>query len=313
MKLLFIAILLISAFSFCLGQEQTKYQFAAADKECITLWPEGKMPLAIDNPPAEVINQRGHVQYVSVPAMYYCPAQGQQVSDACVIVCPGGGYGINAFVHEGMNTADYLTARGVHVFVLKYRHAPYLAPAPLADVQRAVRLVRRDAAKYGINPNRIGIMGYSAGGHLAASASTLYNEKVYELDDDKNISARPDYSILIYPVITMGEKTHGGSRKNLLGDNPDETLIEKYSCEKQVTSDTPPTFMVHSSDDGAVPVANSIMYYQALIANKVEAELHIFNTGGHGYSIAGKPGETNEHWTQALDNWGKSLAKKQTK
>ncbi len=275
------------------------------DNEGIALWPEGKMPYDNIQPrPEQKYNERGHVQYVSEPELYFCPAKGDQKSDACVIVCPGGGYGIVAFVYEGFNTADYLCERGINVFVLKYRHSPYRQPAPLADVQRAIRLVRRDAGKYGISPNKIGIMGYSAGGHLAATASTMYNEKIYDLEDDRGISARPDYSILIYPVITMGEQTHKGSRDSLLGKNASQELIDKYSCEKHVTADTPPTFLVHSSDDNGVPVANSIKYYQALIANGVDAEMHIYNKGGHGFSIAGRPGKTVEKWTDALENWG---------
>lgn len=311
MRYLILILTLISGISLCHAQQQQISTKAA--EESIMLWPDGKMPYAIDNPRSETVNERGNIANVSVPSMLYRPAQGQQVSDACVIVCPGGGYGNLAWIHEGTNTADYLTARGIHVFILKYRHSPYKAPAPLADVQRAIRLVRRNAAIYGINPQRIGIMGYSAGGHLAASASTLYNEKIYDMDDDRDISARPDYSILIYPVITMSQKTHGGSRDNLLGKEPTPEMLEKYSCEKQVNADTPPAFIVHSSDDNAVPVDNAIGYYQALIAHKIDAEMHIYNTGGHGYSIAGRPGETNEHWAKALADWGTAFSKKQAK
>ncbi len=310
----FVSLLLLSIMSCSHGQDNPALPEILPDvvtqNKGIALWPEGKMPYDEITPrPSEVYDQNGHVRQVSKPEMYFCPATGPNISDACVIVCPGGGYGMIALVHEGFNTADYLTELGINVFILKYRHTPYRQPAPLADVQRAIRLARRDAAKYQINPEKIGIMGYSAGGHLAATASTMYNEKVYDLDDDREISARPDFSILIYPVITMTEKTHRGSRDNLLGRNPSQELIDKYSCEKRITTDTPPTFLVHSSDDTVVPVANSIMYYQELVKNKINAEMHIFNTGGHGYSVKGIEGQTVANWTSALENWGISLAR----
>ena len=274
----------------------------AAGREVINLWPAGEMPhaIAVD---FEEVNRGGSVSGVSVPQLIYCPSANRN-TDATVLVVAGGGYSNIALQHEGFNTADYLNERGIDCFVLKYRHRPYRQPAPLADAQRAMRLIRMNAGKYGINPRKIGIIGYSAGGHLAASCSTMFDEKVYDREDDREVSARPDFSILVYPVITMGPETHGGSRDNLLGPEPDAALIEKYSCQNRVTDRTPPTILFHCSDDDVVPVANSLLYYQQLIAHGVDAEMHIYNLGGHGFGIPGRTDRTVQYWTEALDHWG---------
>ena len=300
-KLVIILILLFMSFPF----------FARADElfqKAIDLWPDGEMPYAIDVNFTET-NSNGSVKDVSKPMLYFCPAQGDNKSDAAVLIIAGGGYSVIVIQHEGFNTANYLTSKGVNAFVLKYRHRPYKQPAPLADAQRAIRLIRRDADKYGINPNKIGVIGYSAGGHLAATISTMYDEKLYDREDDRDISARPDYSMLVYPVITMGPETDQGSKNSLLGNNPSDELIEKWSCQNRVTSDTPPTILFHSTDDTIVPVANSIMYYQSLIKNGVDAEMHIYSKGGHGFGVPGNPNLTSGKWTEALDNWGMYIAR----
>ncbi len=269
----------------------------------IKLWPAGKMPCAIDVDFTENMDSNnGAISNVSEPRLYFCPAS-EKKSDATVVICPGGGYTCLMSRHEGFQVADHYNSLGMNAFVLISRIKPYLQPAPLCDVQRAIRLVRRDAGKYGISPANIGVMGFSAGGHLAATASTLYGEKVYELDDDKGISAKPDFSVLIYPVITMGPETHQGSKLYLLGANPSEELVKKYSCHEQVTPETPKTFMVFASDDNIVPIDNGFMYYDALLNNKVNAEFHMYNKGGHGFGIAGRGGLTVEKWKELLSNW----------
>ena len=173
---------------------------------------------------------------------------------------------------------------------------------PLQDVQESIRLVRRHAKEWGIDPNKIGVIGFSAGGHLAATASTLYNDKVY---DNDGTSARPDFSILVYGVISMEpEITHAGSHNNLLGENPDKKLVDHFSNELQVNENTPPAFLVHADDDKTVPVQNSINYFLALKKYNVPAELHIYERGGHGFGLAqNRIGETESNWPEACKNW----------
>ncbi len=278
---------------------------ADTDWQVIELWPAGEMPCSV---PVDFTENTGNGQViteVSVPALYFCPAA-EKTSDATVIICPGGAYECLVIEKEGFHVAEYFNKQGMNAFVLKYRLKQYKQPAPLADVQRAIRMVRKDADKYGINPDKIGIMGFSAGGHLAASASTMFDDKVYELADDKEISARPNFSILAYPVITMGPETNPGSKNNLLGSKPSEELVKQYSCQARITDQTPPTFMVFTSDDSIVPVANGIMYYQALVEHKINAEFHIYNKGPHGFGIdclEGCEGLTVKNWNITLTNW----------
>ena len=274
----------------------------AESKPVITnLWPDGKMPGAKEVNFNETVDSGGHIAGISLPELHYYPAE-NQTSDATVVICPGGGYAVLSFQKEGIEIAQWFNRHGMNAFVVKNRLKEYGHPYPLADVQRAIRLARKNCKKYKINPDKIGIMGFSAGGHLAASASVLYDEKVYDMDDDKGISARPNYSVLVYPVITMGPATHWGSRENLIGKNPPQELVDKYSTEKQINTKTPPAIIIHSSDDNVVPVANPILYYQSLVANKVDAEMHIFNTGGHGYGMR-KKSKTVQHWPDILANW----------
>ena len=274
----------------------------AETKPVITnLWPDGKMPGAKPVNFEEKVDDGGHISGISIPQLHYYPAE-KQTSDATVVICPGGGYAVVSFQKEGIEIAQWFNSHGMNAFVVKNRLKEYGQPYPLADVQRAIRLIRKNCEEYKINPDKIGVMGFSAGGHLAASASVLYNEKTYTMDDDKDISAKPSYSVLVYPVITMGKKTHWGSRENLIGKNPTQEMVDKYCTEKQINSQTPPAILIHSSDDGVVPVANPILYYQALIANRVDAEMHIFNTGGHGYGMR-KKSQTVQHWPEVLANW----------
>lgn len=226
-------------------------------------------------------------------------------NNAAVVICPGGGYGVLSHDKEGDKIAEWLNSIGISAFVLKYRLPSDIIMkdktiGPLQDAQEAIRTVRRNAKKWHIDPNKIGVIGFSAGGHLASTISTHYNDNVYASDET---SARPDFSMLIYPVISMEDGiTHNGSKVNLLGENPSEALIETYSNEKQIDANTPPpTILIHATDDRSVPVENSINYYLALKENKVPAEMHIYENGGHGFGL-GRFG-THLNWPKACENW----------
>lgn len=216
-----------------------------------------------------------------------------QPNSTTIIMCPGGGYSGLAMNHEGHDMAPWLNTQGITYIVLKYRmpHGNY--EIPLSDAEEAIRRARKNATEWNINPNKIGIMGASAGGHLASTLATHYSSK----------ETRPDFQILFYPVITMNEKfTHGGSRVNLLGKNPSKELVDKYSNELQVTPDTPKAFIMFSSDDKAVPVFNGLNYYQALIENNVSAAFFIYPTGGHGWGFRDNF-TYKRQWTGELEKW----------
>jgi acetyl esterase/lipase len=248
------------------------------------------------------------ISKVSIPTLILYQAQNQTSKTAAVIICPGGGYGILAASHEGSDVAKEFNRMGITAFVLKYRLPDDSTMVdksigPLQDAQRAIQLVRENAVQFGIDPSRIGIMGFSAGGHLAASASTHFREPL--IKNDRNTSLRPDFSVLIYPVISfMDELTHRGSRQNLLGKNSNFESQQKFSNELQVSTDTPPAFLVHASDDTAVPVANSMIYYQALLKKKIYSQLLIYPKGGHGFGMNNKTTQDKfmvglEHWLQS--------------
>jgi len=237
----------------------------------------------------------------------YLPAQ-EKATGAAIVICPGGGYGALAMDHEGHQIAQWLNSFGVAGFIVKYRHrnsgAGYGHPAPLQDAQRAVRTVRSRAKEWGVDPNRIGILGFSAGGHLASSAATHFNESFYEARDAiDRVSCRPDFAVLVYPVISFTEPfTHVGSRQNLLGREPDQALVEKMSNEKQVTPQTPPTFLIATWEDTAVPAENSIYFYLALRKANVPAEMHIFLKGQHGFGLGQKLGAVSA-WPGLCKRW----------
>ena len=244
---------------------------------------------------------------VTDPAMVvYQPEKGK-ANGTAVIICPGGGYGILAIDHEGFDVAKRFNEYGVTAFVLKYRLPSDAIMVdksfgPLMDAEQAMYLVRKDAAKWGVDPAKIGIMGFSAGGHLASTLTVHYND--VKIENKEKISLRPDFSILIYPVVTFGKFTHGGSMANLLGPNPTDAQKEYFSNEKHVTPETPITFLVHANDDGAVPVQNSLDFDAALVQNKVKAEMHIYQGGGHGFGLNNKT--TSDDWFQRLENWMKA-------
>lgn len=229
-----------------------------------------------------------------------------KATGAAVVVCPGGGYGGLAISYEGHDVAQWFTTLGVAGFVLKYRHAGggYRHPAPLDDAQRAIRTLRARAAEWKLDPARIGILGFSAGGHLASTAGTHFDAGRSDAADPVDrVGCRPDFMILAYPVVSLAAAhTHEGSKHNLLGPNPDPKLVESLSNENRVTGQTPPTFLFHTSEDAAVPVENSVLFYLALRKAKVPAELHVYEKGRHGVGLAaGKPALSS--WPQRCSDW----------
>ena len=261
--------------SFVLALASASYA-RAEEPQTLLLWPPGA-PGAV-----------GETD-VDRPSLALWPAPQDKATGAAVVVCPGGGYGHLAMGHEGVDVARWLNSLGVSAYVLKYRLAPrYRHPAPLADAQRAVRTVRANAKEWDVDPARIGILGFSAGGHLASTVATHFDAgRSDSADPIDRISCRPDFAVLVYPVISFtAPHTHKGSRKNLLGDNPDPQLVQNLSNETQVTAQTPPTFLMHTSGDTAVPPENSVAFYLALRKAGVPAEMHIYEQGRHGLGLA---------------------------
>ncbi|GEL10793.1 Acetyl esterase/lipase [Flavobacterium glycines] len=258
---------------------------------------------------------RTGVRKVSVPTLIPFLVENKEAKNPAVIICPGGGYALLSVDREGIEVAKWFNSIGVSAFVLKYRLPSDeimedKTIGPLQDAQEAIRTLRKNAEKWNLDANKIGIMGFSAGGHLASTVSTHYLDKVY--DGQGEISARPDFSMLIYPVISMEKGiTHNGSKESLLGKTASAELIAKYSNQNAVNENTPPTFLIHATDDQAVPVENSINYYLALKKNKVAAEMHLYQNGGHGFGLGNKG--TNTDWPTACEHWlvaNKILAEK---
>ena len=282
----------------------------------INLWP-GLPPLQKESNLQEQAVQQGIVRIsnVQIPSIeVYLPTK-QSATGEAVLIFPGGGYGILAYDWEGTDFAKWLNAHGIAGIVVKYRlpiSTSLTDPkeVPLLDAQRAIRLVRQNAEDWNINPSKVGIMGFSAGGHLAATLSTSFaHELLLEKDAIDTLPARPDFSILVYPVISFRDAAaHSGSRKNLLGDQASSELVDRFSNELQVTTDTPPTFLVHAQDDKGVPLQNSLLYFQALHANGVNAALHIYPTGGHGFAFGIGKGAVSG-WREVLLAWMKETVK----
>ncbi|MEZ5072184.1 MAG: alpha/beta hydrolase [Bacteroidales bacterium] len=255
------------------------------------------------------------VRQVQVPDVaVYLPSPGNATGEA-VVVCPGGGYSGLAYDWEGVDIARMLSARGIAAIVLKYRlpgEKSNIEPhkSPLLDAQRALRLVRHHAREWRIDPARIGIMGFSAGGHLASTLSTHFDKgDPGSADPVERESCRPDFSVLMYPVITFTQDfMHRGSRDNLLGTDPDPDLVRSFSNELQVGPDTPPAILIHASDDAAVPVENSLEYYKALLENDIPAELHVYPYGGHGFSLANGKGHLAT-WPDRVVDWIRYITK----
>lgn len=263
-----------------------------AEPQTILLWPDGA-PGAVGT------------EAVDKPSLtIFLPDKAKAVGSG-VVVCPGGGYAGLATDHEGFQIAAWYNQRGMAAFMLKYRLGfRYHHPAMLNDAQRAIRYARTHAAEYGISPDKIGIMGFSAGGHLASSAGTHFDAGDPAATDPINrASSRPDFLVLCYPVISFTTPyTHKGSRAHLLGENPDPELVKFMSSELQVTDRTPPTFLFHTSGDTGVPPENSVLFYMALRAHKIPAEMHIYEQGPHGVGLAsGDP--VLSTWPARLEDW----------
>ena len=266
---------------------------------------EGPIPNSTSVENAETAEERNGVMIVSkisVPTLTAFLPPPEKANGLAVIICPGGGYWVNAISHEGWDVARKFNEWGVTAFVLKYRipgdHMTERKWGPLQDAQQAIATVRQNADKYGIDPNRIGIMGFSAGGHLASTAGTHFNTTVTK----QPVSVRPDFMILVYPVISFDpEIGHTGSRDQLIGANPSVEDTKLFSNDLHVTENTPPAFLVHAADDGAVKAENSIRFFQALNKNGIPVELHIYQQGGHGFGMNNE--STSEQWIESCKNW----------
>jgi acetyl esterase/lipase len=271
----------------------------------ITLYPNA-IPNSKPTPPTYKElhgNDGSSYSKVSVPTLTPYLVAGSQ-NNTAVIVMPGGGYAHLAMGHEGDSIARAFNRIGVTAFVLKYRLPSDSIMVdktigPLQDAQTAIIMVRKNATKWGVDPNKVGIIGFSAGGHLASTTGTHFDKPVAPNPD--NISVRPDFMILMYPVITFGHDAHVGSKENLIGKNPPQQLVDLYSNEKHVTANTPPTFLVQAEDDKTVPVQNSILFYDAMIKNNVKGEMHLYQAGGHGFGLHNKT--TKDQWFDRLMNW----------
>jgi len=279
---------------------------AAADWQ--PLWP-GEAP-GVKRPPAgtEKIHEGWRYSDIEVPQFQVYVAPEGKRSGQAVVILPGGGYGILAMNHEGHDYAKWLNQRGITAIVVKYRvgrpELGYQFPVPFLDARRAIRTVRAKAKEWGVDPAKVGVMGSSAGGHLASLCTTRHADTFPEEGKDAidRLSARPDFSILIYPVISMGPLAHQGSRTNLLGGDPAPELVAKCSTEKQVAKDTPPVFLLSTADD-MVDCRNSLEFAAACKAAGVPVTLHLFEKGGHGYGLnVAKKGELAA-WPALLEAW----------
>jgi acetyl esterase/lipase len=282
------------------------FEFAGAQNFTLKVWPNGAPDSNEINVPEEKFDGV-RVRNVSEAEIYvFLPAK--EINTGCaVVICPGGGYGMEAMDHEGYDMAKWLAGKGVAGIVLKYRLPNGHHQIPSEDARRALRIVRMHAAEWGIQENKIGIAGSSAGGHLASTAGTRFDKGNPDASDPvEKVSCRPDFMLLLYPVITMKEEfTHQGSRNNLIGKGLDQNLVKQYSNELHVTPETPPTFLVLADNDTGVVPRNSIEFYTALKANKVPAEMHIFDKGGHGFGMR-KNNIPADHWPELFMDWLKS-------
>lgn len=267
----------------------------AEQPESLRLWP-GQAPESLGDAEKDQ------------PRLLKFLSAGESKSETAIIILPGGAYSHLAMDHEGVQIAKWLNENGIHAFVCDYRHKGkgYRHPAPMLDAKRAIRLVRSNASQLGIASNRIGVLGFSAGGHLASTVATHFDSgDADSIDVIEQHSSRPNFAILCYPVIAMGTSfSHKGSQRNLLGKNPSKADVRMLSNHLHVTDNTPPTFLWHCSDDKTVSSENSIVYFQAMLASGVPTELHIYQQGGHGIGLAtGKTGTQN--WSDACLSWMK--------
>lgn len=286
-------------------------------QELVSLWEEKSIPNYNASIEMESIRDGNivSIRNVQTPTLEVFLPSKQNANGMAVLICPGGGYGSVSYDWEGTDYAKWFNSQGIAAFVLKYRMPQAKSvitsyKAPIQDAQRAMRYIRFNALKFNIDKNKVGVIGSSAGGHLASTLGTHLDMNYYEPTDNIDLeNMRPDFMMLIYPVISMKKDiTHMGSRNNLLGKNPSEKLVLQFSNELRVTENTPPTFIIHSGDDKAVPVENSISIYKALVKNNVKTTMHIFPNGGHGYSL-GKSKKSVPDWTELASSWLDSLNK----
>lgn len=277
-----------------------------AQDKVIKVWPNGAPnDNGITAPEEKYDGVR--VRNVSEAELYVFTPDAEKNTGVAVVVCPGGGYTIEAMDHEGYDIARFLQKKGITGIVLKYRLPNGNHEVPSSDARQAIRIVRANAEVWGVNPNKIGIAGSSAGGHLASTAGTVFDSgNIDSPDKIEQQSCRPDFMLLLYPVITMDEEfTHQGSRENLLGESPSQELVRKYSNEQNVSAETPSTFLVLADDDTSVVPQNSMAFYSKLKKYKVPAELHIFAQGGHGFGIR-ETGLPSAQWPELFYTWLKA-------
>lgn len=303
------SLMLIPAFIICLFVNNS-----IAQKKVIDIW-DAKIPGSIESPyyaedTLRLQDGKIRIERVIKPTLTIYPAP-KEISNGCAaVICPGGGYTRLAIDNEGEGLVKWLNDAGITAAVLKYRLPNDTIMkdktiGPLQDAQKAIRILRKNAQEFNIAPDKIGIFGFSAGGHLASTASVRFDDKIYDAED---VSARPDFSVLVYPVISMKKEiTHKGSSDCLLGKSPSNEIIEKFSNELNVKNNTPPTFIVHAADDKTVPVQNSIDYFTALKKKNIAAELHIYQSGGHGFSMAKSRKTTENQWPNSCLLWLKDI------
>jgi len=281
-------------------------KFSAAAQEFILLWPQGKKPNFNGRAVTDTVyNER--IWRVGTPGVYAFPVPKSENKGTAVLICPGGGYERLSYIYNGFQLAKWFNVQGINAYVLIYRlpHQQDLQirqQASLQDAQRAMKLIRSRTTEWGIDPARVGVMGTSAGGHLASMLGTSTTDISKISDSLDSVSCTPGYMILLSPVISMGKYAHAGSKRNFLGPDTTRTMIEKYSTENWVTPETPPVFMVHAQNDSTVKVNNSLLFYNALIEKKVQASIHIFPQGGHGIALVDNPGST-ALWLDLLRLW----------
>lgn len=301
------AIALISLISYCvMAHAQAPQTSPEKFAEFIPLYPKGKMTNSNGmNLKDSIANER--IYRVGTPGMYAFFPSAQENKGAAVLICPGGGYERLAYVISGIQLAKWFNAIGISAFVLNYRlpNSPDLKQreiGPLQDAQRAMKIIRSNVAKWGIKPEKIGVQGSSAGGHLASLLATETQDFSAIKDSLDTVSFHPDFMILISPVIDLGTYAHAGSRKNLLGANPSQELIDKYSTQNRATGSTAPAFIVHAFNDNSVSPMNSLLFYKALLEHKVITSFHVFPQGGHAIALRNNPGSTGQ-WTNLCEAW----------
>ena len=280
-------------------------------KKRISLYPEG-IPCKSDFETVVDYNSTGRTfKKIADPEIWYFPAKQMNKNKPAILVMPGGGYFDLWFDKEGVDVAKWLNSVGVTAFVLKYRLPHWesencRSKVALMDAQRAMRIIRSNSKKWSINPSNIGVLGFSAGGHLASTISTHHDQGLPKssIDMEKNTSSRPDFTVLIYPVVTMQNSpaTHFGSRENLIGKIPTKEYVDYFSNELQVKADTPPAIMIHTNQDSDVPPENSVLYYLALRKYNIPAAIHIWEKGEHGLGF-GKEGDSFKSWAQICEEW----------